>query len=269
METYFDLIPLELIHLIIACIKYPQNFSKFLETITGPFCSLEQKGHFTTGPFNLKNRDWQIIFSYRYPLTFQRTMKLMALDETLRTPRYTENWKELFLNFVKMKLDDNQTDLRKIRDKITIIPEAINLIYAHRVYQEFPQFYQKGIQLPGIFNKENFYNSLESINLLISYEDIRYRPFIDYFNSGILTEYITLEDVEAYVPLELILFMIQDFPKIINGTEGNEESIFREISDYVNHGAAYYKELIRMIVLLLPPELILLLKSVQNYRDNI
>ena len=134
--TYFKHIPLDLINLIIPLLNDPKSFDDFL----------------ASEDIEIKNRHWEIIFSYKFPKMFRKIKNVMKIDPTLRTPRYSKNWKELYLEFLKV-WNSNEEIITEIHGIVEIpeiiteihgiveIPEVINLIYAIDLYGLLPQFY--------------------------------------------------------------------------------------------------------------------------------
>ena len=201
MTTYFKHIPLDLINLIVPLLNDPKSFDEAL----------------TSEDIEIKNKHWEIIFSYKFPKMHSKIKAVMKIDPTLRTPRYSKNWKELYLEFLKI-LDFRGEFVVELYTEERI-QEVINLIYAIDLYAEFPQFYQRSIDIPIFFVKEVLYNNLAETYHEILDKDIANSDFIEYFNSGKLMKYIQLNQM-MYIgdlSLEVILFMIQDFPKIIEG----------------------------------------------------
>src|SRR5438034_2476175 len=253
MMTYFKHIPLDLINLIIPLLNDPKSFDDFL----------------ASEDIEIKNRHWEIIFSYKFPKMFRKIKNVMKIDPTLRTPRYSKNWKELYLEFLKV-WNSNEEIITEIHGIVEIpeiiteihgiveIPEVINLIYAIDLYGLLPQFYLRSVNIPGLFIKETIYNNINYIYYHVLEGFVTDLDFIEYFNSGKLNKYIKLSHVKLDFGLELILFMIQDFPDII---KGNEEYIEKSIFYYNDKNVSFVnrkfiKNLIRMIIALLPINLI-------------
>src|SRR5947207_786703 len=147
MTTYFKHIPLDLINLIVPLLNDPKSFDEAL----------------TSEDIEIKNKHWEIIFSYKFPKMHSKIKAVMKIDPTLRTPRYSKNWKELYLEFLKI-LDFRGEFVVELYTEERI-QEVINLIYAIDLYAEFPQIIEG--------------NEQYIINVLFSYKSVSYQ-YIEY-----------------------------------------------------------------------------------------
>lgn len=253
MDTYFSIVPQDIINLFIVTVNEPKQFIDFLDQW-----------------LTIKNKTWEFIFSLRFNEEsgnlYQDIKKMLSIDQTLRTPRYTKNWKELYINFIKGGITSIYHTFSY--PYFLLIPEIENLIYSAKLYQDFPQFYNKSIKLPGLFNKERIYTFLSDLDKEIVYGDIRDKNFINYFETGKLTKTFFLSSVRG-LPVELILWMIQDLPDII---KNNEIYIREELLSY-RYGEdgdrnLYFVEVMKLITPLLPEELVKNIRE-SSYGDSI
>jgi len=185
--NYLTEIPQELFNIIVS---YVDNLKELGESIS---------------PFKkIRNRDWEFIFSIKYPEEYSNIKKIMKIDPKLREPRYTKNWKELILGYDLLNSNSHAYYLLEHR-----YPETLVLHNYARIYDEFPQFYYKLLSIPDInleFPRRIYYN-LDYIDGEINYEDIKDEGIIKYFKSGILdTELIhNFDSLSDILLLYLIL----------------------------------------------------------------
>lgn len=230
-DSYFSIVPQELIHLLISYLDKPLVF---IETFN----------------LKIKNRHWEQILSYKYIHVYARIKNLMKIDPNLKSSRYTKHWKDMYLNMIET---EQIPEGELMGHGFEILPEIENLTFSDLIFQKYPQFYSRLSKLPGIFNRRYLYETLEIFVEEIEPEKIEH--FNEYWKSGLLKNHIVLDmDVlkQYEFPKFILLFMLEDFPDIVK----SNYTFIRYTLYLANFYPMTENYVVRQILLYLPKELL-------------